>query len=156
MKKFTLAKMEKAIRRAAEEAYESEIVETEMEKMEFEDSSFANKEDFKEDWIESKILGWEEVETNVKIVINTCYGGFGLSEKAYKKLGLKWDGYGYAYDGWDERTNPELIKVVEELGSEANGEHADLKVVMIPDDVDWTFEEHGGIERIAEKHRTWS
>jgi len=154
MEKFALAKIEKAIRRAAEEAYEREIVETEMEEMESEDSGFTSKEIFKEDWIESKILGWEEVE-NVKIVINTCYGGFGLSKKAYKKLGLKWDGYGYAYDRWDERTKPELIKVVEELGSEANGEHADLKIVVIPEDVDWILEEHGGIERIAERHRTW-
>lgn len=28
----------------------------------------------------------------MKIVINRCYGGFGLSEAAYDKLGIGWDG----------------------------------------------------------------
>ena len=31
----------------------------------------------------------------MKIVINGCFGGFGLSEAAFKELGVTWDGYGY-------------------------------------------------------------
>ena len=34
----------------------------------------------------------------MKIVINTCYGGYGLSKAAYDELGLEWDGYGSKYD----------------------------------------------------------
>jgi hypothetical protein len=45
---------------------------------------------------------------------------------------------------------------VEELGEAANGSYARLKVVEIPDDVEWTIKEYDGDEWIAEKHRTWN
>jgi hypothetical protein len=36
----------------------------------------------------------------MKVVINRCHGGFGLSKEAYDFLGFKWDGFGYAgYEG---------------------------------------------------------
>ena len=88
----------------------------------------------------------------MKVVINTCYGGFGLSEKAYKYLGLTWDGYGF---GFSDRADPNLVKCVEELGKDASGLYAKLKVVEIADDVEWQIEEYDGIEWVAEKHRTW-
>jgi hypothetical protein len=37
-----------------------------------------------------------------------------------------------------------------------NGDFAELKVVEIPDDVQWQIEEYDGKEWIAEKHRTWN
>jgi hypothetical protein len=90
-----------------------------------------------------------------KIVINTTFGGYSLSRKAYAALGLEWDSYGFAYI--DNRTAPELVHVVESLGSEASsGRHALLRVVEIPDGVQWTIEDHAGIEHVAEAHRTWS
>jgi len=89
-----------------------------------------------------------------KIVINVCYGGFSLSEEAYKFLGLEWDRYGYAYD--KNRDNPELIQCIENLGKKANGRCAELKIVEIPEDVDYEIQEYDGSEWIAEKHRTWS
>lgn len=49
-----------------------------------------------------------------------------------------------------------LVQVVEELGDEANGKFASLKVVTIPDDVEWEIHEYDGREWVAEKHRTWS
>lgn len=56
----------------------------------------------------------------------------------------------------DIRSNSALVQVVEELGSEdASGDHAELKIVEIPDDVEWTIEEYDGAEWVAEKHRTW-
>ena len=55
-----------------------------------------------------------------------------------------------------ERNDPILIEVIEELKEVANGSHAELKVVEIPDDVEWVIEEYDGVEWIAEKHRTWS
>lgn len=54
-----------------------------------------------------------------------------------------------------ERNDPLLIRAVEELGDEANGECAKLTIVEIPDDVDWEIDEYDGLEHIAEKHRTW-
>lgn len=33
----------------------------------------------------------------MKVVINTCYGGFSISEEAFKLLNLKWTGYGKIY-----------------------------------------------------------
>lgn len=91
----------------------------------------------------------------MKIVINRSHGGFGLSEEAYKYLGLDWDGYGDKYADIDSRTDPKLIECVETLGEVANGESAELKIVEIPDDVDWEIEEYEGKEHIAERHRTW-
>lgn len=89
----------------------------------------------------------------MKVVINKCYGGFCLSKEAYEYLGLAWDGYGYKYN--DHRTDLKLVECVETLGDIASGSLAELKVVEIPDDVDWYIDEYDGIEWIAETHRTW-
>ena len=55
----------------------------------------------------------------------------------------------------EDRTDTDLIEVIEELGEEANGNFADLKIVKIPSDVKWEIEEYDGKEWVAEKHRTW-
>ena len=93
----------------------------------------------------------------MKVVINTCYGGFSLSEEAYKELGLEWDDYGFIYtDNRIDRVRPELIKCVKKLGKKANGKHAQLEIVKIPDDVvDWHISECNGLEIIREDHRIW-
>lgn len=133
----------------------------------------------------------------MKIVINKCYGGYGLSIKAIKQLiklrskviektpassfcGGKaaakselsrykncGDGYKtsfgsilykagvfYTVDRY-MRTDPKLIKVVEKLGEKANGDCAELKVIEIPDGIEYEISEYDGIEHIAEAHRTW-
>lgn len=140
-----------------------------------------------------------------KVVINKCYGGFGLShEGVMRYLELKgqdvwpepntrfsslgptywlvppgdhraksdpenWHGMTMEqreahnnlwreqvfYDYDLERFDPALVQVVEELGDKANGRHAELKVVEIPNDVKWTIKEYDGVEWIAEVHRTW-
>ena len=89
----------------------------------------------------------------MKIVINKCFGGFSVSEEVYKEMGFDWDKHGYRFS--DDRTNPDLVKAVEKLGRTANGRLADLKVVEIPDGVEYTIQEYDGIEHIAEAHRTW-
>ena len=53
------------------------------------------------------------------------------------------------------RDDPDLIRVVEELGEEANGHNASLKIIEIPSDVKWIIEEYDGSEWVAEEHRTW-
>ena len=84
-----------------------------------------------------------------KVVINKCYGGFGLSNKAKEIL--------HTTDEYElHRDDPELIQVVESLGEEANGPYAELTIISIPADVQWTVEEYDGLEWIAEVHRTWS
>jgi len=54
------------------------------------------------------------------------------------------------------RNDDLLIRLVEEMGQEAGGRFASLKIVEIPDGVDWQIEEYDGAEWVAEKHRTWS
>lgn len=133
----------------------------------------------------------------MKLVINTCFGGFGVSPELLIRLikgkskGVKvctvkeWSGgrqekwyfgsheplklKGYEVDGnilhkagniyrYDSsiRDCPVLVKLVEEMGASANGRCADLKVVEIPDDIDYTIEDYDGSEHIAEAHQTWS
>ena len=139
----------------------------------------------------------------MKVVVNRCYGGFGLSDKAcemvmnrkglgcfrYKQTKYEFqDGVNeytrcekfndfdllthyqtedlgervsklpnetYWYYGRLERTDDDLIAVVEELGEEANGRFSELEVVEIPDDVNWEIDDYDGIETIHEVHRIW-
>ncbi len=91
----------------------------------------------------------------IKIVINTCFGGFGLSEEAeaeYKeRMGITDPDWYY----WDlPRDCPVLVSMVE--AGKVDGTYAELKVVEIPDDVNWFIHEYDGIEHVAERHRTWS
>lgn len=91
-----------------------------------------------------------------KIVINTCYGGFGLSEEALQMIAVKKNVDTSDFDHYDlDRDDPVMVSIVEELGSKANDKFAQLKVVEIPDDVEWRIMEYGGVEYVAEKHRTW-
>lgn len=131
----------------------------------------------------------------MKIVINTCSGGFSLSLAGIKRyLEIKGEEFGVykenkypqyvkydntsveiiimlgpqqdereyndmdyvsEYDLNDDRTDTILVQVVEEMGSDANGRCAVLKVVEIPDYVDWYISDDGGHETIIEKHRYW-
>ena len=115
----------------------------------------------------------------MKIVINKCYGGFGLSAEAIVLYGKKKNlniitvkdnimkklfhcyldkvkKENYFSEREIQRNDPALIEVVEELGKKADGYCAELKIVEIPDDMKWQIEEYDGKEWIAEDHRTWS
>ena len=78
----------------------------------------------------------------MKIVINTCYGGYGLSDKAMRKLGIE--------DEDDiKRTDERLIKLVEKDPEGTSGDFAELAVVEIPDEAtDYDFMEYDGVESI--------
>lgn len=92
----------------------------------------------------------------MKVVINRCYGGFGLSKEAkemYVKL-TKIKSMPYDHDL--SRDDLHVVKVVETLGSRANGPYAALKVVSMPNGVDWQIDEYDGMERIREVSREWS
>lgn len=94
----------------------------------------------------------------IKIVINTCHGGFGLSQAAENKyLELAGEQRINFYSRRDiPRDNEHLIAVVELMGAEANGKFAELKIVEIPNGVNWYVEEYDGKEWVAERHQTWS
>ena len=121
----------------------------------------------------------------IKILINGCYGGFGLSDEACEWLikNKKWKVTEYAKGGkgykdkkaklvktndklygkyWvlkdndDVRIDKDVIECVETIGSKkASSGHAKLRVIEIPSDVEWEIDEYDGIEHVAEKHRTW-
>ena len=118
-----------------------------------------------------------------KIVINTCYGGFGLSKAAVmeyaKRKNFKlWvnsehgishyyrvpvEQYKKFYQESYARTGS--FKEINETGwcfSENEIPRDDrtlvairLEVVESPDGVNWQIEEYDGAEWVAEKHRTW-
>ena len=93
---------------------------------------------------------------NRKVVINVCHGGFGISAEA-EQLYLKLSGTPIqAFDTrYLQRDDPVLIQVIEELGPDASGRYAELKIVEIPAEVNWIIEEYDGKEWVAEKHRIW-
>jgi hypothetical protein len=119
------------------------------------------------------------------IVINTSIGGFGLSSLAAKRYAeLKGIKLYFEYYEQDpkfyraytkpkeertdndgslfcdfaiERDDPALVQTVKELGSKADSPHSHLKIVEIPNGVDWEIDESDeGYEWVAEKHRKWS
>ena len=112
-----------------------------------------------------------------KVVVNACFGGFGLSHEAvmrYAELAMiniiRVEGeiksiYHYykdvvsddTYFSIDdiERDDHILVKVVEEMGEEADGDMAELRIADIPDDVLWYIDDYDGVETVREIHRTW-
>ena len=128
-----------------------------------------------------------------KIVVNDCFGGFGLSTEGlqeYAKLAgmeVYYGPHGFkillkvpqnVYEAqklldeesgdWSKsnemvisdpdipRDDPNLIKVVQELGEKVDAPYASLEIVEIPEDVKWHIvEEFDGTEHVDEDHRTW-
>lgn len=144
----------------------------------------------------------------MKVVLNKCYGGFGLSPLAtkrylelkgeecyfYKQTRYKHNGVadeyvkisvdeaqqdlsvihvykkylGEKFSKWPtgqtdyfseydlDRSDPLLIKTIEELGEKKSSGHlAELKVIEIPDGIDWHIDDYDGIETLHKNHRSW-
>ncbi len=79
----------------------------------------------------------------MKVVVNRCFGGFGISEEAKKILDTD-------FDWLIERTDEKLIALIEGKGSEfCSGYCAELEVVEIPSEAtDWEISEYDGMEEI--------
>ena len=101
-----------------------------------------------------------------KIVINRCFGGFGLSGRAqHRYLELEgrppgeYDAQYDTYSNWEpwdvHRDDYNLVKVVEELGEQSWGYGSELKVVEVPDGVEWYVQDYDGMEQVHETHRSW-
>ena len=91
----------------------------------------------------------------MKVVINRCFGGFSISQKGielYNKITGKNQTSQYRF----ERTDPDLIRVIEQLGDEADGSCARLDIVDIPDGINWEIDDYDGKESIHEVHRSWA
>lgn len=84
------------------------------------------------------------METN-KVVINTCYGGFGMSDKMIAWL------HEHGANGGDvfalKRHDKLLVEAVENLGSEASAEHSSLTVVEIQGNI-YRITDYDGWESI--------
>ena len=138
----------------------------------------------------------------MEVVINVCFGGFGLSHEAMlryaeikeikvypeeKEYGLikyhtvpedqrtpydvnNWHNLPLVerarlneqwrserlYDGEIPRNDDALIQTVKELGcKKASGRFAVLKIVNIPDGIEWEIDEYDGMEKVVEVHRYW-
>ena len=92
-----------------------------------------------------------------KVVIDHSYVGFNLSEEGCASFGKERpkDLNGIAF-----RTDPNLIRVAEQLGERANGRSKfgprnKLIVVEVPNDIPIRIESYDGNEWVAEEHRVW-
>jgi hypothetical protein len=104
---------------------------------------------------------------SVKVVYNARHGGFGLSLKAAKALAAR-KGWEMVVDtspsGWQtwhvkgdkhyrgpadlvQRHDPDLVAVVEELGDEANGDSAKLRIEEIR--LGYSISNYDGMERVT-------
>ena len=79
----------------------------------------------------------------MKVIINTCFGGYGIDEALAAGLGYS------AYD-WDTRTDPQVIAAVEaDADAAARDDCAELEVAEIPDTVtDWDIQDYDGYETL--------
>jgi len=114
----------------------------------------------------------------MKVVINADYGWFGLSDEAIREYGKRkglnlveeaLDRFGFVHFFIGEksddtllcscdidRDDPVLVEIVEALTPQKAGSRfASLKVVEIPDGVEWEVNDYDGMEHIAEVHRIW-
>jgi hypothetical protein len=119
----------------------------------------------------------------MKIAINRCFGGFNLSHRVFEeliKLGVSHyknykeipknnkDPYiidsdstisGKYYSNlsdYENRTNPLLIQAIEKIGEEeSSGRFGEIKIIEIPDGINWEIEDYDGIETVNETHRSW-
>ncbi len=57
----------------------------------------------------------------------------------------------------NDRGNKLLIEVIEELGTEkASGQYAKIKIVEIPDDLQYEIDDYDGMESIHEEHEVYT
>ena len=84
----------------------------------------------------------------INILINTTYGGYSLSEEAAEATSHIADRYELSRKSY--RTNPEVLRIFEEMGSEAfSGYCSEIEEVSIPDNAtDWMITEYDGLEEV--------
>lgn len=83
----------------------------------------------------------------MRIVYNSGFGGYGLSEKALKLYNER-AGRTVEFRYKIARHDPILVSVVEELGDEANDKYSDLALIDIPEGYDYTIDDYDGLEHV--------
>jgi len=63
---------------------------------------------------------------------------------------------GSTLSGTIPRDDPLLVEVVRGMGAAAYSAFSKLQIVAIPSDVTWEILDYDGVERVVEKHRSWS
>ena len=53
------------------------------------------------------------------------------------------------------REDEKLIKIIEELGEDANSSFSNFKIVEIPDDMKYVIDDYDGVETLHEDVETW-
>ena len=92
-----------------------------------------------------------------KVVINVCYGGFCISELAAERIAQRKSiPLSEVSLHKMDREDPDLIWAVETLGNDSGTAWSKLKVVSIPNDVQYTIVDYDGVESVHEVHRKWS
>lgn len=95
-----------------------------------------------------------------RVVINTCYGGFGLSSFALDMLeqrGYKVNHYSFSshLDTDIDRHNEDLLEIVEILGEDANGLCAKLTIVEFEGNT-YRIDEYDGYESlVTPEEQSW-
>lgn len=97
-----------------------------------------------------------------KVAINRSFGGFSLSPAIHARVcELQGVPIESSYETSSRfymsdlvhRTNPHLVQAI--LEARANGTNGDLKVVEVPDHIDWYIDEYDGMETVHEKHHVF-
>jgi hypothetical protein len=83
-----------------------------------------------------------------KVVLNNCYGGFGLSDKALELIAKRKNTTDRINHWGLKRDDEDLIAVVEELGTEAEGHCAELIILEFDEGVEYDISEYDGSESI--------
>ena len=94
----------------------------------------------------------------MKVVINADYGTFGLSERAKVYIASKAPEY---VEGFHFKTHriprhhPALVEAVEKLDYDANSPYSKLKIIEVPDGIEYGIGEHDGMEYVYEVGHIW-
>lgn len=88
-----------------------------------------------------------------KVVYNSRYGGFGLSDAAIAELKALGMAPGWSSPTWEDwsdvvRHDPRLVAVVERLGGAADGPHAKLAIRTVSGA--YRIAEYDGLETVIE------
>jgi hypothetical protein len=83
----------------------------------------------------------------MKLVLNRAVGAsFRLSEKGAARLRVLKNEKAIGFSDYITRNDPDLVRVVEELGAEAAGPNNELLVIDIPENSPWRISDVVGYE----------
>ena len=98
---------------------------------------------------------WEKRRQKIQNEFSVDLGDGFKGHRLYPDIAIKGNIMYIANINKSQRTHPDLIAVVEELGDEASYKYSRLCIVEIPADIEWEIGNYIGMEWIAEKHRKW-